>query len=163
MLDKREEKTLIVTQVKLVLESPYNNMVDQIKASRRSKWFSLKTLTLIDCGTCTLIEMLASWNTYLGFAGVTNDLSWSIWSGWTSWTWNFGEQFEPDKGNWNIRATEIKCARSFRTPGPFYFKSAEIQRSDHWLPSVECPVLILHAADDVKVKRAEFSLHFDIF
>ena len=37
VLDKREEKSLIVSQVKLVLESPYNNMVDQIKASRRSK------------------------------------------------------------------------------------------------------------------------------
>ena len=107
MLDKREEKSLIVSQVKLVLESPYNNMVDQIKASRRSKWFSLKTLTLIDCGNCTLIEMLASWNTYLIFAGGTSDLSWSIWSGWTSWTWNFGEQFEPDKGNFMWPCVEI--------------------------------------------------------
>ena len=60
MLDKREEKSLIVSQVKLVLESPYNNMVDQIKASRRSKRFTLKILTLIDCVPCTLIEMLAS-------------------------------------------------------------------------------------------------------
>ena len=113
--------------------------------------------------------MLASWNTYLIFAGVTNDLSWSIWSGWTSWTWNFGEQVELDRGNWNTRATDFKCARSFRTPGPFYSKSAEIQRSDHWLPSVECPVLILHAADDVKVNHAKRSLNnnrhfkFDIF
>ena len=145
-----------------MLESPYNNMVDQIKASRRSKWFSLKTLTLFDCVPCTLIEMLASWNTYLGFAGGMSDLSWSIWSGWTSWTWNFGEQFEPDKGNWNTRATDFKCARCFRILGPFYFKSAEIQRSDHWLPSVECPVLILHAADDVKVNHAKCSLYFSI-
>ena len=107
MLDKREEKSLIVSQVKLVLESPYNNMVDQIKASRRSKWFSLKTLTLFDCVPCTLIEMMASWNTYLFFAGGTSDLSWSIWSGLTSWTWNFGEQFEPDKGNFMWPRVEI--------------------------------------------------------
>ena len=114
--------------------------------------------------------MLASWNTYLIFAGGTSDFSWSIWSGWTSWTWNLGEQFEPDKGNFMWPRVEILEqqilklleALEIRTLSPLYLHSAEIQRSDHWLPSVECPVLILHAADDVKVNRAKRSIYFSI-
>jgi len=66
-------------KVKLVLESPYNNMLDQIKASRR----------------------------------------------------------------WHERLILINLVRLNKLDVEF--------RSDHWLPSVECPVLILHAADDVKV------------
>ena len=54
-------------------------------------------------------------------------------------------------------------ALEIRTLSPLYLHSAEIQRSDHWLPSVECPVLILHAADDVKVNHAKRSLCFIIW
>ena len=61
---------------------------------------------------------------------------------------------------------EISGQSFHKNKAPLKYKSkiAHIEymyiifRSSHWLPKVECPVLMMHAADDVKVTSDQWSL-----